>query len=606
MADTTLADAVAPGGWHAERLAELRTELRQCGVDGCFVPRADVHQGEYVAARDERLAWITGFTGSAGAAIVLAERAAVFVDGRYTVQVRQQVDAAYFEFRHLIDEPPAAWLAAHAAGLRIGVDPWLVPPALFERLDATLRASGGELVALATNPIDAVWHDQPDAPLGAIEPHPLACAGRAAADKRRALATTVAARGALALVETQPDNIAWLLNVRGADVPYNPVPQSFLLLYADGAAEWFVDARKLPAEAERAGWELDGVRIAPVETFAARLATGFEAGARVWLDPDAAPAAARFALEAAGCQPLLAASPVTLAKAPKNPVELAGIRAAHVRDGVALVRLLAWLDRSVAAGQVLDERDVVEQVLACRREQAQFREPSFATIAAAGANAALPHYRVDPAAPAPLLPQGVFLVDSGGQYRDGTTDCTRTVALGPLDAEPRDRYTRVLKGHIALATARFPRGTRGYHLDALARQFLWAVGCDYDHGTGHGVGQFLSVHEPPQRISKAAVAVDLEPGMVLSNEPGYYAAGRYGMRIENLVEVVEHADGYLGFRELSLVPIDRRPLDLDQLTAAERAWLDAYHARVRAEVLPGVRALSAADAEWLEAATAPL
>lgn len=603
----------------AARLAALRAELARRGLDGFVVPRADEHQGEYVAAASERLAWLTGFTGSAGAAVVLSARAAVFVDGRYTLQVRDQVDGACFDTRHLIEEPPAAWIEANLeSGGKLGFDAWLHSERQMERLRKAAEAAGGTLVAVDDNPLDAVWTGRPPPPRAPILPHPLEFAGRASADKRAELAGELAAKELAATVLTLPDSIAWLLNLRGGDVPCTPLPLSFALLRADATVDWFVAPEKLGSELKahlgnEVGLYEPGALGPALDALGA-------AGAKVLADPDSAAAWVFTRLRAAGAEVVAGADPCQLPKARKNAVELDGTRAAHRRDGLALTRFLAWLAREAPArarGQELGEVEVAERLHALRAEDGLFRDLSFDTIAGAGANGAIVHYRAEAASQGRLRRGELFLLDSGGQYPDGTTDVTRTLAIGEPSAEMRDRFTRVLKGHIALATARFPRGTSGSQLDVLARQHLWQAGLDYDHGTGHGVGSYLNVHEGPQRISKVPNRVALEPGMIVSNEPGYYKTGAYGIRIENLVAVVESEvmeageDGpedvegraMLAFETLTLAPIDRNLIAPDLLSPEETAWLDAYHARVRGAHHDN---LDPETAAWLDAATRPL
>ncbi len=604
----------------AARLAALRAELTRRGLDGFVVPRADEHQGEYVAAASERLAWLTGVTGSAGAAVVLGARAAVFVDGRYTLQVRDQVDGNCFEYRHLVEEPAAAWIEANlGSGGKLGCDPWLHSERQMERLRQAAEAAGGELVAVADNPLDAVWAERPAPPRAPIRPHPVEYAGRASADKRADLARELEAKGLAASVLTLPDSIAWLLNLRGGDVPRAPLPLSFALLRADATVDWFVAPEKLGAELKaHLG---NGVGLLEPGALGPALDELGRAGAKVLADPDSAAAWVFARLRAAGAEVVAGADPCQLPKARKNAVELDGARAAHRRDGLALTRFLAWLAQEAPArgpGEELGEVEVSDRLRALRAEDGLFRDLSFDTIAGAGANGAIVHYRAEEASQGRLKAGELFLLDSGAQYPDGTTDVTRTVAIGEPSAEMRERFTRVLKGHIALATARFPHGTSGSQLDVLARQHLWQAGLDYDHGTGHGVGSYLGVHEGPQRISKMPNRVALEPGMIVSNEPGYYKTGAYGIRIENLVAVVEsevleegrsgageggEGRSMLAFETLTLAPIDRSLIDVALLSPEEIAWLDAYHARVRAAHHDK---LDPEAAQWLDAATHPL
>jgi len=591
----------------ALRLAALRAELRNRGLDGFVVPRADEHQGEYVPPSAERLTWLTGFTGSAGQAVVLLERAALFVDGRYTLQARQQTDGELYDHRHVSDEPLADWLREHLAGKQLGYDPWLHTEEQVKRLAADCERAGGWLVPCPENPLDAVWSDRPEPPLGPIVPHPERFAGRSAEAKRGALAARLLELRVDAAVLTQPDSIAWLLNLRGADVPRTPLPLSFAILHAEegeGAIEWFVDQRKLGEETRAALG--NGVSLRWPGEFAEGL--GALAGKSVLADPASAAAWVFDRLRGAEAQIVPGEDPCQLPKACKNDIELEGARAAHRRDGAALSTFLAWLDREAPNG-TLTEMAAAERLAALRAEREHFRDLSFDTISGAGPNGAIVHYRVTPESDRLLRPGELYLVDSGGQYLDGTTDVTRTVAIGEPSVEMRERYTRVLKGHIAVARLRFPRGTSGSQIDAVARRPLWEAGLDYDHGTGHGVGSYLSVHEGPQRISKVPNRVALQPGMIVSNEPGYYKTGAYGIRIENLVAVVEppplpdQERSMLAFETLTLAPLDRRLIDPLLLTSAELAWVDAYHARVRETLAPLV---DAATAEWLAGAAAPL
>jgi Xaa-Pro aminopeptidase len=589
------------------RVAALRAELARRGLDGFVVPRSDEHQGEYVPRRAERLAWTTGFTGSAGLAAVLAERAALFVDGRYTLQARAETPAGPFEHLHLMEDPHPDWIAAALpAGGRLGYDPWLHTVGWVERMRAALARTGAELVACPDNPVDAVWTDQPPPPVSPVEPWDLRHAGRPAEEKRAELAEALRRDGHAAAVLTQPDSIAWLLNVRGGDVPCTPLPLSFAILRDDGQVDLFVDRRKLLPGLERHLG--NGVAVREPGEFGAALDAFGGTGARVRVDPSTAAAWIFDRLHLAGAAVERGADPCALPKARKNPTELDGMRAAHRRDAVAVARFLAWLSREAPSGRI-GEIEAARRLRALRAEDPLFRGLSFETISGAGPNGAIVHYRATPETERRIEPGSLYLVDSGAQYLDGTTDVTRTIAVGEPSPEMKERFTLVLKGHIALATVRFPRGTTGSQLDALARQFLWGHGLDYDHGTGHGVGCFLSVHEGPQRISKMASPVALEPGMVLSNEPGYYKTGAYGIRIENLVAVVPCADTpgaerpMLCFETLTFAPIDLALVEPSLMTSAEIAWLDAYHQGVRAALLPH---LDEADALWLTVATAPV
>lgn len=601
------ARTTASTGDRAERLAALRREMAGQGIDGFVIPRADEYQNEYVPACNERLAWLTGFTGSAGLAIVMADTAALFTDGRYTLQAAAQVDGAAYALRHSTEAPAEAWLAEIlVAGQRLGYDPWLLTPDQVGRYHAVAEAAGATLVAVAANPLDAVWQHRPAAPIGPVMAFGAERAGQDSAEKRRNAAARLAADGVRAAVLSAPDSIAWLLNIRGSDVPHTPLPLSFAILHDDARVDLFIDSRKLlPEVPGHLGAE---ITIRAPEDFGAGLDA--LAGCQVRVDPASAAAWIVQRLVQAGAVPDLAPDPVRLPKACKNPVELDGIRAAHRRDGAAMVRFLAWLDETLPT-RPLREIEVADRLEAFRAEGEGFRGLSFDTISGAGPNGAIIHYRASPETERVLEPGSLFLLDSGAQYLDGTTDITRTIALGTPTAEMKDRYTRVLKGHIALAAAIFPVGTGGAALDVLARGALWQAGITYDHGTGHGVGHYLGVHEGPQRIhyqSKDGQA--LLPGMVVSNEPGYYKPGGFGIRIENLVAVVPATPvggerSMLAFETLTLCPIDVTPIDRNLLSAAEIAWLDAYHARVRAALAPLVEG-DARAAAWLQRATASL
>jgi Xaa-Pro aminopeptidase len=593
----------------AERLDALRSTLAARNLDGFLVPHADEQQNEYIPPCAERLAWLTGFTGSAGLAIVLADRAAIFVDGRYTLQVRQQADATLFEPRHISDEPPSDWLAGHLPdGGQLGYDPWLHTPDGLEPFRKAIAPRGGTLVPVERNPIDEIWTDQPAPPIAPVEPHPEEFAGRSSADKRAEIAAALVKGGATASVISDPAAIAWLLNIRGGDVARTPLPLSFAILHDDARVELFVEPLKLTAATrQHLG---NAVRIEPVAAFGAALERLGEDGEKVLCDRSSVSIWIVERLRKAGASVALERDLCALPRAIRNETERAGTRDAHRRDGVAMARFLAWFSRQMP-NERLDEIAVAEKLASFRREDPLFRDLSFDTIAGAGPNGAIVHYHATPETSRKLQAGELFLLDSGAQYLNGTTDVTRTLAVGTPGAEMRDRFTRVLKGHIALATVRFPGGTSGSQLDTLARAPLWHLGLDYDHGTGHGVGSYLGVHDGPQRISKIPNQVALKPGMVISNEPGYYKTGAYGIRIENLVEVVESPapDGttderpMLGFETLTLVPIDRNLIDHSLLTVAETAWLDGYHARVNETIAPFVDVGTAA---WLATVTRPL
>lgn len=587
------------------RLAALRDQLKRDRLDGFVVPLTDEHMSEYVGAYAQRLGWLTGFQGSAGTAVVLPEEAAIFIDGRYTLQVREQVDPAHWAYVSVPETSVADWLGAHApGGARIGYDPWLHTRAWVEAASAALAERGAELVAVDTNPVDAVWPDQPAPSAARLIVHPDSHAGRSAADKRTDIAQWLAGRGADAVVLSALDSIAWAFNIRGQDVERTPVALAYALIHRDGTADLFVAPEKVGDDVVRHLG--NAVRLHDRAAFADALG-GF-AGKRVAVDPERAVAAIFARLEQGGARTLALRDPAVLPKAIKNPVEIAGHQAAQARDGAAIVSFLHWLSIEAPRGG-LTEMSAAERLRGFREATGCLRDLSFDTISAAGPNAAIPHYRVTADSDRPIVMDGIYLVDSGGQYQDGTTDITRTVIIGTPTAEMRDRFTRVLKGHIAIATALFPRGTRGQQIDAFARRPLWEVGLDYAHGTGHGVGSYLSVHEGPQRIATFGGGDEpLAAGMILSNEPGYYKAGDYGIRIENLVLVVPRSVAgaereMLGFETLTFAPIDRALIDADMLTAAERDWLNAYHADVLARIGPLVEGETRA---WLTAACAPV
>lgn len=592
-------DDPTDGGDHAARLAALRKAIAAAALDAFIVPRADAHQGEYVADSDARLAWLTGFTGSAGFAIVTADRAGVFIDGRYRLQVRSQVDLSCFTPVPWPETRPADWLReALPEGGRVGFDPWLHTRAEIEAIEKGLDGSGIGLIALDRNPLDEVWKDRPAPPIGRARIHALALAGESSADKRARLARLLRDAGQASAFLSLPDSISWLLNIRGQDIPRNPVVQAFAILTDDARVALFADPGKFDDSLH--DWLGDQVTILPPDGLTVAL-TGLTGPVRV--DPTTAPEAAFRVIEAAGTAIARAPDPAILPKARKNAAELAGMRAAHLRDGVAMANALAWLDAQDPAG--LSEIDVVTRLEAFRRDQGII-DISFDTICGAGPNGAIVHYRVTRSTNRQLSPDQVLLLDSGGQYADGTTDITRTLALGPAPDAVRGPYTAVLRGMIALSRARFPRGVAGAHLDALARQYLWMGGRDFDHGTGHGVGAALCVHEGPARISRVS-DIALEPGMILSNEPGYYLEGAFGIRIENLVAVTpveaEPGRNMLGFETLTLCPIDMRMIERDIMSPDEIAWLDDYHARVRDALSPLVEA---GARDWLIRATRPL
>lgn len=594
---------------HASRLSALRAQLKTQQLDGFVVPLTDEHMSEYVGSYAQRLAWLTGFQGSAGTAVVLPQEAAIFTDGRYTIQVREQVDGEHWSYQSVPETSPAEWLKERAGqGARIGYDPWLHTSEWATKAGEALAACGAELVPVEANPIDAVWADRPEPSPARLEVHPDTLAGKSSAAKRQEMADWLKGEGADAAVLAALDTIAWTFNLRGTDVAHTPVALAFALVQADGTADLFVASEKVGDEVrQHLG---NGVRVHERGAFADQLAS--LADKTVAVDPSSAVAAIFERLEAAGARIVRRRDPAVLAKAVKNEVEISGHRAAQRRDGAALARFLHWLSVEAPQGHV-DELGAAAKLEEFRRATGKLRDTSFDTISGAGPNGAIVHYRVSEETNRRLEMNSLYLIDSGGQYADGTTDITRTVAIGEPTEEMRDRFTRVLKGHIALSSALFPPGTRGVQLDVLARQYLWQAGVDYAHGTGHGIGSYLSVHEGPQRIATAAsgqTGADepLRAGMMLSNEPGYYKAGAYGIRIENLVLVVERqVEGgekpMLGFETLSFAPIDRRLIDTGMLSPDERRWIDDYHAQVLELIGPDLDGEAAA---WLREQCAPL
>jgi Xaa-Pro aminopeptidase len=593
-------------GESAPRLKALRAELARRGLDGYIVPRADRYQNEYVPPCAERLAWLTGFTGSAGVAIVLAERAAIFVDGRYQVQVGEEVDTALFAVEHLVERPPPVWIEANLkAGQKLGYSPWLHTVDGAEQLGRACATAGASLVPVTDNPIDAIWSGRPAAPCGAVVLHDLRYAGEDAQEKLERVRAELKKFAADALVVCDPHAVSWLFNIRGSDIPHTPVVLAFAIVSKDGRPALYVDSRKLSNDVRDRLEQLASV-CAPDAFEPSLAALGTEKRA-VRLDPAMCPEAIARLVAQSGGKILRGGDPIAPMKAIKNAAEIAGARAAQLRDGAAVIRFLAWFDREAPAGH-LTEIDAVEALESFRRDTGRLKDVSFPTIAGAGPDGAIVHYRVSRKSNRRIAPGELFLIDSGGQYEDGTTDITRTVAVGAPSSEARERFTLVLKGHIAIARAVFPDGTSGSQLDSFARQFLWRAGLDFDHGTGHGVGSYLSVHEGPGRISKLGT-YPLKRGMILSNEPGYYRTGAYGIRIENLV-LVSAAEATPGaekplneFETLTLAPIDRRLVEPAMITGEEIAWLDAYHMRVR-DTLKSLA--DDATRQWLFAATAPL
>ena len=576
-------DDVSDAARCAPRLKALRAELRKRGLDGFVIPHSDEHQSEYLPARAERLAWLTAFTGSAGAAVVLADKAVVFADGRYTLQVAAQTDTKLFEPRDLVAEGPQGWIADHLPkGAKLGYDPWLSTANAVAGLRAAAERAGGTLVACDSNPIDAVWTDQPPPPQSPAVAHPFNLAGETSASKRARLADGLKKSGADAAVITLADSVCWLLNIRGSDVPHTPFALAFAILGNDGDVDLFLDPQKRSPELIA---HLGGdIQLHKPDAFTAALDQ--MKGKKVIADPATAAAAILDRLHRAGAIIKHQPDPCQLPKACKNPLEIEGMRKAHIRDGAAMVRFLCWFE-SAAAGGELTEIDAAQSLEGYRRTTGCLSDLSFDSISGAGSNGAIVHYRVTRSTNRVIGKNDMFLIDSGAQYPDGTTDVTRTVMVGVPTAEMKDRFTRVLKGHIALATARFPDGTIGMQLDSFARRPLWEAGLDYDHGTGHGVGSYLSVHEGPQNISKRPVPQKLMPGMICSNEPGFYKAGAFGIRIENLVVVTDFAEipggerKMMGLETITLVPIDLNLVEVSLLTEGERAWLNAYHAKVR-------------------------
>jgi Xaa-Pro aminopeptidase len=588
----------------AARVASLRNELKQRGLDGFVVPRADRQQNEYLPASEERLAWLTGFTGSAGAAVVLTDRAALFVDGRYTVQAAAQTDPTVFSIEHLTETPPSQWLAQNLkGGERIGYDPWLHTAEGAERLRKVCADAKAELVALDSNPIDALWQDRPPPPKGAVTLHDVKFAGENSADKLAHVCGEIEKLNADALVVSDPQNVAWAFNIRGSDIAHTPLALAFALIPREGKPRLYIDPAKLDTGVRAALGDIAELRS---DDDLARDLAGLS-NQTVRLDQASAADALARLIEQHGGRPVAGADPLTLMKAIKNETEIEGSRTAHRRDGAAMAHFLAWFDREALGGK-LTEIDAVEALETFRRETGHLRDVSFPTISGSGPNGAIVHYRVTRESNRRIGDGELFLVDSGAQYEDGTTDITRTIVVGTPSDEMRDRFTRVLKGHIAIATAVFPENTSGAQLDPLARVALWQAGLDFDHGTGHGVGSYLSVHEGPARISKLG-NIPLRRGMILSNEPGYYKTAAYGIRIENLVltiaapEPVGAEKPLNAFETLTLAPIDRRLIARDMLSEKERHWLNSYHERVRETVAPLV---DEKTRTWLEEATRAL
>tara|TARA_R110002096_G_scaffold436096_2_gene667500 strand:+ start:86324 stop:88108 length:1785 start_codon:yes stop_codon:yes gene_type:complete len=586
-----------------KRLKSLRQKLREQKISGFLVPHTDEHQSEYTPSYAERLAWITGFDGSAGFAVVTLDKATIFVDGRYTLQAKTQVDAALYSRHKLHEDPIEDWLIENLEqGGVVGYDPWLHSKAWLKTAAKKLSEKNISLKALDSNPIDEIWSDRPGPSKDKARVHKDRYSGEKSSHKRKRVAAEIKEKKADALVITSLDSIAWLLNIRGTDVDCTPLVLSFAVLYASGKADLFMDPDKMNSEVEKHLGS--SVSHCAKEDFEPALKMLGEKGLTVMVDPKRAHAAVFEGLENAGAQIVEADDPCQLDKACKNDVELDGARKAHIRDAVAVCRFLCWLDEHGPSGKI-DELDAVNELYDFRKEVSLFHGNSFDTISGAGPNGAIVHYRVTEKTSRKLEKGMIYLVDSGGQYLDGTTDITRTVAIGAPTEEQRDNFTRVLKGHIALAQVRFPVGRTGAHIDTLARKSLWDVGLDYDHGTGHGVGSYLGVHEGPQSISPLGYNVALKPGMIISNEPGYYKAGQYGIRIENLV-IVQNSEyegeerPMLTFETITLAPIDTRLVNAHMMSASEITWLNIYHAKVREKIVP---LLDGKEKEWLIRAT---
>lgn len=593
-----------------DRLRSLRQELARRQLDGFVVPRADEHLSENVAPCAERLAWLTGFRGSVGVGAVLPVKAAIFVPRLYTLQVRQQVDVKHWSCFDMPAGNVQSWLSENASpGSTVGYDPWLHTIDWVETGCRALAHGGARLIAVEDNPLDVVWRDRPAAPSAKVVVHPIELAGRLSREKRRDIAEWLGACQADAVIISALDSVAWTFNIRGQDIPHTPVALAFALVHRDSSADLFIDLRKTTQEVEN---HLEGdVRLHERGAFAKHLAR--LGNATVMVDPERTVEAIFTVLARAGAKVVKSRDPVVLPKAVKNDAEIAGHKRAQIRDGVAMSKFLHWFSIEADKGE-LTEQSAAAQLLSYRQQYQEFRDLVSKIISAYGPSAALPHYRPTAETNRQIRPGSLYMVDSGGQYIDATTDVTRTVAVGAVSRELRDRFTRVLKGHIAIATAVFPAGTRGRQLDILARQYLWEVGLDYPHTTGHGVGSYLCVHEGPQRIHNPAVSVSFEddplaPGMILSNEPGFYQEGEYGMRFENCVLVVvkgrmnASAREMLGFETLTLAPIDRTLIEVDMLTAPERAWIDSYHTKVAQVIAPE---LEGAATDWLLQVTRPL
>ena len=589
----------------AMRLSLLREKMRDEGFDGLIVPRFDAHMAEYVAPCDQRLAWATGFTGSAGVAVITMDEAVLFIDGRYTVQAAEQCPAELFTFRHLHDEPLADWLRGLKASNKVfGFDPMHVSLKWHAEWTEAAQQSHNSLVATNNNLIDALWLDQPTPSKAQARPFTEELCGETSSSKRDRIASELRTAKADLLVENQPDNIAWLLNIRGDDIAFNPFVNSFLTIDQDGTTNWYVAQEKVPQDLS--AFELDGVHVRNPASFLSDIESQSQSGKTFSVDPAMGAVAVQFAV---GDEKQLVkqASPITLAKAKKNQTELQGMRDCHVQDGIAWLKFMYWLEENVQsrfdAGRPITEMETVEKITAFRQELPGFEQPSFDVIAGAGPNGAMCHYKVTEESNSVLDPSAVYLHDSGGQFTSGTTDATRTFVFNPQSNAFCENYTAVLKGLIAVNSLKFPPKTYGHHIDALARAPLWAIDKDFDHGTGHGVGHNLSVHEQPQRIGRAINEIELVPGMILTIEPGYYVAGEYGIRIENLAEILEEPSGFLTFKSMTLIPIDAGPILVEMLTDTELTWLNQYHQRVRTTLEPLV---PGEMVDYLHRVTAPL
>jgi len=600
-------DPVSDRSYARKNLPLVRKQLSDQNLDGFLVPHDDEYQNEYIPAYAERLMWTSGFSGSAGFAIIMQESAVIFVDGRYTLQVRDQVDESYYQFEDITDTPPSYWLTKNTkAGMKIGYDPMLHSVTNIRQFESAAKKSGFILVPALRNPVDLAWEDQPAKPEAAIVPHAVKFSGTQASKKRTQIQQAIKDSGADACLVTAPPSVAWAFNIRGGDVDRSPLPLSRAIFYADGQSDLFFDqAKSSNSLVDHLGDDVNIIDEARINDQFVKLG---RKNLKILVDPSITPTGYVQQLQENGATIITGEDPCALPRACKNSVEIDGTRNAHIRDGAAVTEFLYWLDTKAQDGSA-DEISAAKMLESIRLKNNDLKDLSFDTISAAGPNGASPHYRVNTQSNLKLETGTLYLVDSGGQYMDGTTDITRTVAIGTPTDEMRDRFTQVLKGHIALATIHFPTGTTGHQLDVLARQPLWQMGLDYDHGTGHGVGSYLGVHEGPQRIAKWVNTVALQPGMILSNEPGYYKSGEYGIRIENLI-VVNHPAPIKGgeremmsFETITLAPIARNLINKQLLTEEEINWMDAYHQRVRETLTPLV---PENIRSWLQEQTRPL